>query len=259
MLTFDVRGDIREITDHLSAIEKRHVPFATALALTRTAQFAGRKLSDEIGRVFDRPKDYTKNATYIQPATKQSLVARVKIKDQSFKSLPPIKWLISEITGGKRRQKAFELLMQRAGVMPAGMVAVPTRAVRLDANGNIPTSMINSILSDVRSRRDPLQNVTAASRRRRARSRTRAPVFYFSSYPRNAKTEHLPLGIYRRTQRGANFRGPVRQGIQPVLIFVSAARYRVRLRFNDVVDQTARMRFPIEFTLAMRYALATAR
>jgi hypothetical protein len=258
MIRLDVRGTIQPIVDQLNRQAREQVPFATALALTRTAQFVQRKMGEEIDRVFDRPKDYTRGATFVRPATKANLSAEVLIKDQAFKSAPPIKWLAAEIYGGQRRHKAFELLLVRAGVMPGGMYAVPTRLAPLDANGNLSASEINRMLSDLRSRRDPYQNATAASKGRRLRSRTKAAYFYFSTYPANSRTRHLAPGIYRRTA-ATKMAGPVRVGIRPILLFTRQARYRVRLRFHEIAEQVAQLRFPIEFGLAMRRAIETAR
>lgn len=248
-----VTGDIKEIEAHLSGLAKRQVPFATALSLTRTAQFVQRKMIQEIARSFDRPRPYTMGATYVRPATKQNLSAEVKIKDEAFKSAPPIKWLMAEIYGGQRRHKAFEMLLIRAGAMPANMYAVPTKAAGQDSYGNIPSSEISRLLSDLQSRRDPLANATAASRGRRLKSRTKRPAFYFSTYPVTSRTAHLAPGVYRRTHLGFG------AAIRPVLIFTSAPKYRRRLRFFEVADQVARMRWPLEFALAMRHALETAR
>jgi hypothetical protein len=253
MEVFSVRGDIKDIEKHLSASAKRHLPFATALALTRTAQFAQQKIKEEIARSFDRPKPYTLGATYVQPATKQRLWAMVKIKDEAFKSLPPIKWLAAEIYGGQRKHKAFETLLIRAGAMPANSYAIPTKAAGADQYGNIPASELNRMLSDLQARRDPYQNSTPASRGRRARSRTKRPAFYFSTYPVTARTAHLAPGVYKRTHFG------VGAAIKPIVVFASKARYRRRLKFFETADQVSRMRWPIEFALAMKQALRTAK
>lgn len=257
-MRFDVRGSIAPLIADLNNIHQKQVPFATAKALTKTAQFVQRKMGEEIDRVFDRPKNYTKNATYVRPATKQNLSAEVKIKDTAYKSTPPIKWLAAEIYGGVRRHKAFENLLIRAGVMPPGMFVVPTRAAPLDQYGNIQPSEISRMLSDLRARRDPYQNATRESKRRRLRQRKAAAYFYFSTFPVNARTRHLAPGIYRRTA-ATNMVGPVRVGIRPILLFTKAQRYRVRLRFHEVAHQVAQMRFPLEFAIAMRDAIRTAR
>ena len=102
MLVYNVKGDIQEVQRHLSGLGRDQVPFATALALTNTAKFIETKIKEEIPRAFDRPTRFTLNSTYIRPATKQRLWAEVKIKDESFKAVAPIKWLAPQIYGGSR-------------------------------------------------------------------------------------------------------------------------------------------------------------
>jgi len=253
VLVLNVRGDVRQIERHLTATSRRHIPFALALSLTRTVQFVASKEREEMSRVFDRPTPFTLNAFFIRPATKTRLWAEVKIKDEAFKGTPAIKYLRPEIFGGVRGRKAFEKLLVRAGVLPADMVTVPGKGAELDQYGNMRPRQISQMLSDLRARRDPLQNITQRSKQRRMRSRTKRAVFYFSTYPVAKRTAHLRAGIYRRVHFGFG------AAITPVLIFVRQARYRKRFDFYRIADQVGRMRWPREFALAMREALRTAR
>jgi len=253
MLDYVVTGDVSKITAHLSNLAQRQVPFATALALTRTAKFVESKIKEEMPRVFDRPTRYTLNSLYVRTATKNRLWAEVKIKDYAAKSIAPIKWLAPQIYGGTRSRKGFEGLLVRAGRMPAGYYAVPASSMPRDAYGNVSRGQIVKILADLQATRDPLDRATDRSRLRRRRSRTKRAQFYFSTYPVNWRTAHLKPGIYVRTEFGFG------SSIRPVMLFVPAVRYRKRLRFYEIADQSARMRFPIEFALAMRHAIATAR
>lgn len=263
MLVYSVRGDIREVERSLTGLGRDQVPFATALALTRTAQFVQQKIKEEIPRVFDRPTNFTLDSTWVRPATKQRLWAEVKIKDESFKAVPPIKWLRAQIYGGTRALKRFELRLVSAGVMPPGHFAVPASGADYDSFGNMSRGEIVRMLSDLQSHWDPRQNTTARSRQRRRRSRTKRPTFYFSTWPPSKRTAHLRPGIYKRVGAVAGLAAGITAGfrtpIKPVLLFVKRVRYRKRLRFFEIADQTARMRFPIEFALAMRQALKTAR
>jgi hypothetical protein len=253
MLAYSVRGDIREIEKHLSASARDHIPFATALALTRTAQFVEQKIKEEIPRAFDRPTRFTLNSTWVRPATKQRLWAEVKIKDESFKAKAPIEWLRAQIYGGSRPMKRFEDRLIAAGRMPPGHYAVPASGATYDAFGNMSRGEIVKLMSDLQSHFDPLQNTTATSAGRRRRSRTKRAQFYFSTWPVNKRTAHLRPGIYRRSEFGFG------SSIRPVLIFVKRARYRKRFKFFEIADAVAPMRFPLEVSLAMRQALMTAR
>src|ERR1035441_633525 len=75
----------------------RQLPFATAKALTRTAQLIKAAEVDEMRRVFDRPTPWTLNSVFITPATKDNLIARVWLKQDAAKGTPAAKYLLSEI------------------------------------------------------------------------------------------------------------------------------------------------------------------
>lgn len=253
-MEYSVQGDVAEITQHLTGISQKQVPFATALALTRTAKFVQAKIREEMPRVFDRPTRYTLNSTFVEPARKGKLWAQVKIKDDpTGAGTLPINYLAPGIYGGSRKRKGFERRLISAGKMPPNRYAVPASGADLDAYGNIKPSLLVQILSDLQAQFDPTQNTTARSKQRRLRSRTRRATFFFSTWPPSQKTSHLAPGIYRRTHLGFG------TAIKPVLIFVSRNRYRSRLKFFQIADQVARSRFKVEFAMAMRQALATAR
>lgn len=263
MMVYDVRGDISQVTSHLSGLARDQIPFATALALTKTAQFIDRHEVAEMTRVFDQPTKFTLQSTRVIPATKQRLWASVAIKDESTKAVAPIKWLAPQIHGGTRPLKRFEQRLKSAGVLPPGHFAVPASGADFDVHGNMSRGEIVRMLSDLQSHWDPLQNTTERSRQRRRRSRTKRPTFYFSTWPVTKRTAHLRPGIYKRVGAVAGLASGITTGfrtpIKPVLIFVPRVRYRKRFRFYEIADQTGRMRFPIEFALAAREAIRTAR
>lgn len=244
-MRLDVRGTMQPIIDALSQQSREQVPFATALALTRTAQFVQRKESEEIGRVFDRPTPFTRNSIFIRPATKSNLSAEVLIKDESFKAVAPIKWLAPQVYGGFRQAKRFEDLLRARGILPSGQFLIPAVGAKLDSYGNVSRGQIQQILSQLGASRDPLQNRTTKSKKRTRRGRQ----FFALIKPRGK----LKPGIYERF--GFAFGSAVR----PVFIFTGAQHYRQRFKFFQLAEQTAEMRFPIEFALAMRRAIETAR
>lgn len=246
MLAYTVKSDISKVTDHISDFARTQAPFATVLAMTRTAKFAEKKIQEEIPRVFDRPTPFTKKATYVQPATKQRRYAMVYIREQEKGRVAPIRYLQAEIYGGTRGRKSFEKRLVEAGKMPPKSYVVPGAAAPLDKYGNIPGGQIQRILSDLHAQFDPTQNTPAKGARGRKRNRG---SFYFSTWPPNGRSQHLKPGIYLRTP----------EGLKPIMAFVRGPRYRRRLRFFEIADQSARSRFPIEFGLAMRDAIRTAR
>lgn len=268
----DVRGDISAITEHLSATSERHIPYAAKLALNKTIQFAQQKLKEEMPRLFDRPTPYSINSTTVKFATMQDLTAYVKIKDYAEKSVPPLNWLGPEIHGGTRHHKGSELLLIRANVMPSGKYLVPTKYMPLDAYGNVSRGTMQIILADCQASRDPHVRTTAASRERRRNKGSKALAvaglgkfgltrarnaaeFYFSTYPVTPRTAHLSPGIYRR--RGSKHAHG--SEVLPMFVFTDAPSYKARFDYTGIADGIARMRFPREFAVAMRYALATAK
>lgn len=222
--------------------------FATAVALTRTAKRIETELKAEMPKVFDRPTRYTLNSLYTKPATKATLTASVKIKDEAVKSIAPIVWLAPQVYGGARPLKRSEALLRRAGVLGPSEYAVPAQGAKLDAYGNMKRSQIVAILSDVQAHFDPAQNSSRASRAKRARGRRRGGIYFAAR-----AGGHLKPGVYERI--GTGFGSAVR----PVLIFVQGApTYRKRLDFFGVGQRVIDRHYTNEFDRAMAHAIRTA-
>lgn len=228
--------------------------FATAVAMTGTAQDVRAAEQQEMQRVFDRPTRYTLNSLYVQTATKTRLEARVWVKD----SERPTHYLLPEIEGGGRAQKRFEDLLRQRGFLASGERTVPGAGAKIDAFGNMARSQIVQILSQLQAFNlaGASQNATNSTRSKAKR----ASVAYFyarkgetrqgrGSWKSGIKVQHLPTGIYAKTP----------SGIVPVLIFVTHAAYRQRLRFYDVANKAIVQRFPQRFHDAYAKALATAK
>ena len=96
-MQYDVRADLKEALGYLAFLRRDQIPFATAYALTKTAQAAKEDLEQEIVKVFDAPTPYTQRAIYIRPAQKNRLFAQVKLKDESIKGIPAVRYLIHHI------------------------------------------------------------------------------------------------------------------------------------------------------------------
>jgi hypothetical protein len=253
-MQLDVRADLKQAERYLQNLRKEDIPFATAYALTKTAQAAQRTVVSEMKRVFDRPKPFTLNGTYVKPATKRDLRALVKLKDgylgehagESRKGTVD-KYLAAQVKGGTRRPKAFEKLLINRGLMPPGMYAVPTSSAPLDPYGNVSAGYFNRVMSQLAIATDSLTNVSAASRKRR---RTRTTGF-FVAYPGREKTKHLAPGIYERIGVGFG------KAIRPIFIYTdNAPRYRVRLPFDQIVMRTVRRDLNFYFEQGFRYAQA---
>lgn len=233
----------------LTDIQKR-VEISTAIALTTTAKAAEAAIRREMGSAFDRPTEFTLNSLFVKPATRGRLVAEVKIKDESFKSIPPIKWLAPQVYGGARPPKRFEQRMRRVGVLGPNEFAVPAQGAKLDGNGNMSGGQLQAILADVQAHWDHSRNSTAQSRAKRGRRRNVAKRgVYFVPRPGSS----LPRGVYERTSFGFG------SSIRPVLIFVDGApRYSKRLRFFEVAQHIVDTRYAAIWDRAMAEGIRIA-
>jgi len=256
-MQLDVRADLRQAERYLNGLRKDQIPFATAYALTQTAKRSQANIRQEMRRVFDRPKPYTLNGTFVIPARKNQLYAVVKLKDgyaglnnQDGARGTPDQYLKAQTQGGARRPKAFEKLLINRGLMPPGMFAIPTSAAPTDSYGNVTAGYFNRIMAQLRIATDPLSNATPTSKRRK-RNRNSG---YFVAYPGRTATKHLTPGIYERTGRGAG------STIRPIFIYTdSPPRYRRRLDFDGIVKKTVDTLLPYFFQQGFRLAMRTAR
>jgi len=234
----DVRSNIADVQRGLNDLQRKQLPFATALALTRTAQDIKPVQVRVMQRVFDKPTRYTLNSLQVKPATKRDLTAEVGYKE--FGNLPASNYIRPHVDGGGRRQKRSERALTIRGLMGNKGYWVPGAGARLNANGNITGGQMNKILTGLSASTDGHQNITERSRRRTNRRGHR----YFVPKPGSK----LAAGVYKETDRK----------IEPVLIFVSNVRYNKRYPFNEVSQRVAKSRFPVRFAEALEYAVATA-
>lgn len=229
----------------------RQAPFVAAVTLTRSVKDGQTAIKDTMPRAFDRPTSYTLNGTFMKPATKTRLEARVWVKDNvASKGTPADRFLLPEIYGGARGQKGMERMLQSAGLMKSGWFAVPAAGALLDANGNVKRSQIVQILSQLKLQRGAGFESRASGSAKSNRSIARQGVTYFALA---AKHRGLKPGIYlkRRFAHGT--------AVRPVFIFVPAAQYRARLPFFDVGTATISKRFPVHFDTEWTKAVTTAR
>lgn len=252
---------LRERLATLDRLEREQLPFAAALALTRTAQTVAEALRTEMQIVFDRPTPATLNSLYIQAATKEKMEARVWIKDGRSagpggtavgregawgKGRAAIRWLTPEIFGGPRSDKGVEALLRRRGVLTQGQYVVPGDSLPRDQYGNIGRGKLNQILSGARlfTQEGYSANATG-SKRSRAKSHGKR---YFVMHDTNRK----PFAVAERTGRG-------RAGLRIVLAFTKRPTYGQTLDWFAVAERTADESLAVEFEKALAQALATRR
>jgi hypothetical protein len=110
--------------------QQKQVVYATAVALTRTAQDAARDVEKELPQVLDRPKPFTVKSIAWKSASKATLTSEVYIRPAAAAYLAPL------ITGGK--------------VLPKKRALLEPGTIKLDQYGNIPRNAITRL----RARKD---------------------------------------------------------------------------------------------------------
>jgi len=244
----ELRWDMRAFEAKLSAAERRQMPYAMALALNETARGGRAAVQKEMDRVFDRPTPYAKRGVVYDKATRDAPVAAVVLTgDRTRGGLPATAFLGPQVEGGRRTLKAFERQLQDRGLLPSGRVVVPAARTKLDRYGNVPQSFLNRMMADLQIN----YRGAGAERARTDRSLKRNRNYRSARFFVPATASHLAPGVYQRV--------PGSREVFPVLLFVEARAYAVRLRFHDVVREHAARHFARNFTEAFAKAMRTAR
>lgn len=244
MTGINVLVDTKRLEQKLTSLERSQLPYATRVALTRTAVKTRATVQKFMGLALDRPTPFTIRGVLYKPSTAQSPVAEVFLRDEAVKGTPPVKYLQHLVEGGQRRQKRFERALASTGRLERNEAAVPARAMRLNRYGNVAASKITQILSQTKSFSESgyLANVTERSKAKGGRNK------YFIPRPGS----NLARGVYERH----GYKG---RGIRPVLLFLPLSRYEKQFKFYEAVRQDVRRRYEGEFRAALQQALRTAR
>lgn len=254
----NIKVDTKSVLRQLANIKDKQLPFATSLAINRTANKVKERQQHEIRDIFDRPTPYIQNSIFVKPSNKNTLTAKVGIKDQSFgKGVPAIKPLRAEISGGERRLKRYEIALRAIGALPNGYATVPGEAAEIDGYGNIKSGQIRQILSYLQANKESgfVSNSTAETRAKlRKGTKKRSGVSYFVGAPGGGRS---PLGVWRRTHSGS-LTGPSKP-LQPILIFVKSTNYEPIYDFKFVAETTVKREWDSQFVKAWQEAERTAK
>jgi hypothetical protein len=239
---------LADVQRTIAAAEKQ-MKFAASVAINNIAKNIEAEQQKEIGGTFDRPKPSTVKATYIKRSTKNDLTAIIGLKDRT-KGVPAAEYLHPNVKGGARAYKRSELMLHRAGILPAGMFTVPGAGAKLDNYGNMSRGQINQILSYFRTFGNTALNtkrMNMTDKRRAGMVKRRSDYFVVPVADRQAK---LYPGIWQRLGR---------DDIAPVLLFVDKATYRATYNFGEIAARVVRRTFQAEFDKALEMALRTAK
>lgn len=218
-----VKVDISGIERRAQFLHQDQVPYATAVALTRTAQDAASALNAELPRYIDRPTSFTQKAFTQHRATKRDLQAVVFAKDIQAK------YLRYQVFGGERAPN------KKAQKLPSN--------IKLNEFGNIPRGEIARLIAFAKAGK----KLTKARGKRLGIS-SKLDLFYGD--PGNGR---LP-GIYKRVVQGE------RHILVPLIVFpAQKVHYKPRFPMCAIVQRVVDQRFRTHFATALREATATAR
>lgn len=244
--------------------QQKQVAYAASRALNTLAFKAMREGQAHIRANLDRPTNFAVKAWYVRrKATKAALEAVVGWSD--FVSSKRIQegqfagaeyYLSQHWSGGGRKIKAFERQLRRAGLLPSGMFSVPGNAAdelgMIDAHGNFKGSAIVAILSRLGTF-DELgytANATVRQSKRIGAARSAARKVFWAGKP----GKNTPPGIWMiddaHSERGR---------LRPVMIFVKAPHYRVRLNIDHIHRTVVAAGFRQEFDRELGAAMRSAR
>lgn len=278
-----VRG-LKELQADLKDFSERRIRSTVATAMTRTAVAVRNEMKRQMAADLDRPNPYTTRNLRYTPATAKNLEASVGFDIAAIQDVygnvtryanmgraqtPVGKYMHYQIEGGPRRNKRFELALQRVGLLTPGWFAMPGQKAKMDAYGNQSPGEIRQILSWFDAAElvaGSRQNMRAEGRQRRRQGTMKKAGWEYilvrpgemrswarvtNSGPGRGQHKMQP-GIYRKSQ-GAMGPG-LRATLQPIMIFVKSASYRSRFDFYGKARSAAERIYPVEIDKAIGQA-----
>lgn len=258
-----VKSDLQKIPSEITKFE-RQVPYATSVALNRTADEIKRSIVDQMPRVFDRPTPYTLRSLRVDYARKSDLKAHVTFRDAAGKGTSADKYLSPQVYGGGRSQKRSERAFEGVGVLKGYLV--PGGAARLDAYGNHSRGQVIQLLSYFQAFGEQGYRANATEKgiarlakisggKKKGYKKINGVVYFISrgkgSMSGN-REQVLPAGIWQK-------KGTHGVDVSPVLLSVDAPQYTQRLPFYETAQEVFGDRFEDNFASALDAALASAR
>lgn len=246
--------DLREFKTNMDKAASQ-IPYALALAATRTGQKALPLVQAEIRSVFDRPTPWTINSLRLKPATKAKPVAQLGFKDKN--SAESSRTMIEpHVAGTDRHYKAMEARLLRIGLLPKGWRVVPGAAAKLDSYGNMSPGQISQVLNVLGTYTESgFNKANINTVKRLAKGNEKKGVYgfvYWVNPVGSKKGGHLQPGVYQRISSAFG------SSLKPVMIFVNGVSYKQRLNFYGTVQKVVDQELAGEFDRAFAEALRTA-
>lgn len=253
MISIGIDG-LQELNAALGQSDKQ-ARFALSQSLNKVAKLVIEDERKEMRDVFDRPTPWTLGSLrQYGRATRDSLETTVDYKANFGKGIQPEQYLQTEVTGGTRRLKRFELALRSVGALPDDYFAVPGEAAKIDAFGNMTAGHMVQILSYFRAFPEAgyKANMTDKGRARLARDNKRTGARGFAYFV-GAPGDRGQLGIWQRTRTAFG------SAVRPVVVFVKSATYEPIYDIEYVANKTIERELQPAFDDAFAQAMATAR
>lgn len=244
---FQVRAttNVEQLSAAMRQLSDKQLPFALALAATRTGQEIQKNVRRVMRQRFDRPTPTTLKSLYLKAARKAKPEARVWFRDEFVSGVPADKYLQAEVFGGQRAPKGLERALQKRGLLQKGQLAVPASWVQ-DQYGNVKRGLTQKIMSGLRvfGEQGYSANATGSKRSRKKGNWERWFVAEIDG----------TRGIWERQKSAMGDR------VRPAFVFTDGPRtYRVRLPFFKIAENTVKAHYQRNFIDAIAHAVATAR
>jgi hypothetical protein len=245
MIRIEAAPDLQTLSRAFRELEQRQLPFAMALAATRTAQRVQKRILTRMQADIDNPTSTTLRSLFLTPAKKGKPEARVWFKDAWNSGVPADRYMQPAVMGGTRKHKRFEKALIARGLMDQSKYAIPRPDV-VDNNGNVKGAQVMRILSGLGAA-ETYAGVTAnASNSKRSRAKNNKRFFV-------AKIGNAE-GVWERKTSAFG------SGVKLWFLFVdSAPKYKQRLDFFGIAQQVMADHYEQEFMTALDHAIATAR
>jgi hypothetical protein len=242
MLKIDVSSQLKRAIDSIDSLVKNQLPFATAKALTDTANSVKSELPSKMQALFEGGiVPFTRMGVFTTKATKNSLAAVVGFKDKQAG------YLVYQIQGGQRSPNRVALRIPASSInSDAGRMY----GLRLTPQGNLPPNIIKTLIalskSQVRLQRKSLRRLRIA---RGVGATNGSSIFY-----------GVPRDNANSTTAGLYVRIPTQRRLVPLILFPKrAASYKSKFNLLFISRSIVYRDFPRLFKAAYDYAVTTSR
>ena len=219
--------DTRELERRLRSLRLNEIPTAMRNTLNDLAKDVARREQREIRRVFDRPTPLVaKSPRVTKRASKTDQVAEVSLTASNPRARAVLPRILAPAIPGypsDRDQKAFEVALQRAGLLGRNQFLLPSNTIRRDQYGNVGRGLLRSMLTDVTS------------------DAGRGRYIWATVHGRSGDV----TGIWLASRWRAG-----KPGALMMLVVDAPPTYNKRFRFHDVARDWARQRLPRHARLA---------